>query len=158
LTRRSTAANAVALFIDTWGWLVLEDRKHPSHHAVYSLREQATEHGVMWVTTDFVLDETITRLFSRRPYNEARRFCDALFRAVEAGLLALERVTAERFQRAYRLRQRYSDKLRISFTDLTSFVVMDELRIRDVITEDAHFMQSQLRFRILPHAPSLRTR
>jgi predicted nucleic acid-binding protein len=149
--RRSTATNEPArLFVDTWGWLVLEDSKDPAHPAVQSLRVQSVESGTMWVTTDFVLDETITRLFSRRPFAEARRYCDGIFRSIDTGVLALERVTPERFASAYRLRLRYSEKLRISFTDLTSFVVMTELGIHDVLTEDVHFTQIRLGFRLFP--------
>ena len=39
-------------------------------------------------------------------------------------------VTPERFSRAWLLRLRYRDQPRISFTDLTSFVVMRELDLR----------------------------
>lgn len=65
-------------------------------------------------------------------------------------MVAFERVTPERFERAWKLRVRYRDKTKISFTDLTSFVVMQELRIRHVLTADAHFAKVHLGFHILP--------
>jgi predicted nucleic acid-binding protein len=65
-------------------------------------------------------------------------------------MVRVEPVTPERFARAYRMRLRYRDKPRISFTDLTSFVVMSELGIRDVLTADAHFAAVQLGFRTTP--------
>ena len=55
-------------------------------------------------------------------------------------------LTPERFSAAWRLRLRYHDKPRISFTDLTSFVVMRELRLQRVLTGDAHFEQVGLGF------------
>jgi predicted nucleic acid-binding protein len=48
------------------------------------------------------------------------------------------------------LRRKYSDKPRISFTDFTSMVVMSELGITDVMTEDDHFLQVGMGFNKVP--------
>jgi predicted nucleic acid-binding protein len=72
---------------------------------------------------------------------KARLFFDGIFEAARQGLLDIEHVTPERFIRAWRLRLRYRDKPRISFTDLTSFVVMREVGLREALTADAHFEQ-----------------
>jgi predicted nucleic acid-binding protein len=138
------------LFVDTWGWLVLANDRDPSFAAVAELRRQCAEAGQLWVTTDYVLDETITRLFAATPFPRAQSFCDAIFHSQKLGLLVLEPITAERFQRAYKMRLRYRDKPRISFTDFTSFAVMRELGIRRVLTADAHFPQAGLGFQCLP--------
>ena len=71
-------------------------------------------------------------------------------RARDAGMVRVETMSPERFTRAYRLRLRYRDMPRISFTDLTSFVVIAELGIRDALTADAHFRAVQLGFRTVP--------
>jgi len=145
----STAIERQLLFVDTWGWIVLADARDPQHDAVVTLRRKHTETGVL-VTTDFVLDETFTRLFSGSTFAEAERYCSAVLRARDAGILRVEAITSQRYAHAYRLRLRYRDKPRISFTDLTSFSVMTELGIRDVLTADAHFAAVQLGFRVLP--------
>ena len=142
----STAIERPLLFVDTWGWIVLADAQDPRHDEVVALRRRHTENGIL-VTTDYVLDETFTRLFGGSPFAEAERFCTAVLRARDAGMVRVEPISAERFERAYRLRLRYRDKPRISFTDLTSFVVMTELGIRDVLTADVHFTAAQLGFR-----------
>jgi predicted nucleic acid-binding protein len=144
----STAIERPLLFVDTWGWIVLADAGDPRHDEVVALRRRHTEGGIL-VTTDYVLDETFTRLFGGSPFAEAERFCSAVLRARDTGMVRVEPVTSERFARAYRMRLRYRDK-RISFTDLTSFVVMSELGIRDVLTADAHFAAVQLGFRTTP--------
>jgi predicted nucleic acid-binding protein len=97
-----------------------------------------------------VLDETFTRLFAGAPFPKARRFCEAILEASQMGSLAVECVTRERFQAAWQLRLRYRDKPRISFTDLSSFVVMKELGITTAITGDAHFEHAGFGFRRLP--------
>jgi len=48
------------------------------------------------------------------------------------------------------LRKKYQDKPDISFTDFTSFVIMQELAINRVFTGDAHFEKVNLGFEILP--------
>ena len=48
------------------------------------------------------------------------------------------------------LRRKYDDKPDISFTDLTSMVVMQEFDLRDVLTGDAHFEHVGMGFRRQP--------
>jgi len=137
-------------FIDTWAWLVLGNERDPAFNAVSALRADAAGRLGAWVTTDYILDETLTRLFAAVPVLKARRFADAIFQASESGLVTIERVTSERFQAAWQLRLRYRDKPRISFTDVTSFVVMKEMGLTSVISGDAHFEHAGLGFRRIP--------
>jgi uncharacterized protein len=143
-------SHASPLFVDSWGWLVLAETCDPLHQAVLEIRRIDAANGLPWITTDYVLDETITRLFSKFPFHEADFFCQGIFDAAETGFLRIETVTADRFQRAFALRRRYHDKPRISFTDFTSFAVMEELRIRRVLTADAHFVQVGMGFERVP--------
>jgi len=145
--RRSTRTER--LFVDTWGWLVLADARDPAHSGAVSERRSRSRPGDL-LTTDYVLDETFTRLFARCSFALARQFSEAIMEAASRDLLRVERITPERFEAAFRLRLRYRDKAGISFTDLTSFVVMKELGVRDVLTADAHFTQVHLGFRRLP--------
>ncbi len=140
---------AVPLFIDTWGWLVLADSTEPTHDRAVAERRARSALGSQ-ITTDYILDETITRLFSRCRSSVAQTFCDAILATESVGLLRIERITPERFAAAYKLRKRYRDKSEISFTDLTSFVVMKELRLHDVLSADRHFAQAGLGFRLVP--------
>jgi predicted nucleic acid-binding protein len=138
------------LFVDTWGWLVLANDRDPAFAVVSEVRASAAGRLGAWVTTDYVLDETMTRLFAGTPFAKARHFLEGLFEASRQGLLDIEYVTPERFRDAWRLRLRYRDKPRISFTDLTSFVVMRELGLQHVLTADAHFEQVGMGFARLP--------
>ncbi len=73
-----------------------------------------------------------------------------IIRAIDNNYLILEWINEERFGKARDLRLKFRDKPRISFTDLTSMVVMEELGIQDVLTEDDHFIQVGMEFRKLP--------
>jgi predicted nucleic acid-binding protein len=138
------------VFVDTWAWLVLANDRDPAFGRVAQIRASAAGRTGAWVTTDYVLDETMTRLFALAPFAEARRFTEGVFEASRRGLVDIEHVTPERFSRAWRLRLRYRDKPRISFTDLTSFVVMRELELQTALTGDAHFEQVGMGFVRLP--------
>jgi len=101
-------------------------------------------------TTDYVLDETFTLFFRRVPFTEAKDSLEVIDLAIKEGYLRLERITAERFEKAKELRMKFKDKPRISFTDLTTMVVMAEIGITDIITEDDHFSQVGMGFQKIP--------
>jgi predicted nucleic acid-binding protein len=144
----STAADL--LLVDTWGWLALADAREPRHAAVRKLLANVWRAGGTVVTTDYVLDETFTLVFRRLPFVKAKRFVTALEEGEEDGSLQLERIVPERFARAKVLRLRYRDKPLISFTDLTTVVVMQELRITRIVTADQHFRQVGLGLDAVP--------
>jgi predicted nucleic acid-binding protein len=135
------------LFVDTWGWLVLADRGEREHQQVTSFYAERTRRIGLIVTSDFVLNELFTIMFSRISFEAASRFADSVLRSP---FITIERITPERFQKAWELRLKFSDKPRISFTDLTSMAAMNELGISDVLTADKHFAQVGMNFRLLP--------
>lgn len=138
------------LFIDTWGWLALRDRKESRHQEVKDLYIRFRGRKGIIYTSDYVLDETITLLFRRLPFNAAKGSLEMIDRANKEGYLRVEWVTPERFEKAKGLRLKYQDKPKISFTDLTSMVVMKELGIKDIVTGDEHFVEIGMGFGKVP--------
>lgn len=134
------------LFIDTWGWLTLLDKRESRHQEVvdyyYDFRLQQ---GLAY-TSDYVLDETITLLFRRLPFTTARESLESINQAIKESYLLLVRITPEQFDLAIQLRLKFQDKPRISFTDFVSMVVMREHDIADSLTEDDHFTQVGMAF------------
>ena len=92
----------------------------------------------------------ITALFRSVAFGSAVQFSESLFAAVKGNQIKLERITEARFKAAWSARKKYQDKTDISFTDLTSFVTMQELEINKVFTGDIHFEKVNLGFEILP--------
>ena len=101
-------------------------------------------------TSDYVLSEFITLLFRRVDYAEAVAFTEGLFAAEEQAIVQIERITTSRFDAAWELRKRFQDKPNISFTDLTSMPIMNELHIQQVLTEDEHFTHVGLGLTLIP--------
>jgi predicted nucleic acid-binding protein len=140
----------VRLFIDTWGWLALRDKREPHHPEVNGFyRDFRRRRGTAY-TTEYVLDETVTLLFRRLPFSTAKKSLESIQKAVAEGYLHLEWVTPERFEKAKELRGKFQDKPRISFTDFTSIVVMAECGITEILTEDDHFLQVGMGFQKVP--------
>jgi predicted nucleic acid-binding protein len=108
--------------------------------------------GRQYVTTDYVVSELITQLYRLRDSDNAESYVTTVMGASESGAYRLERVTPQRFSKAWQLRWRYADQAAISFVDFTSFVVMNELGIRDVFTGDSHFEQINMGFQLFPRS------
>jgi predicted nucleic acid-binding protein len=138
------------VFIDTWGWVALHNVREAHHAEVREFYENCRHAGEEIYTSDYVLDEAFTLLFLRTPFEKAVEAMERINRAGEAGYLLIESIDAARFDEAKDLRRRYSDKPKISFTDLTSMVVMEEQGIERVISQDAHFTYVESGFRLVP--------
>ena len=141
-----------ALFMDTAGWMACADSADPAHVRSCVARDAAFEAGQTVVTTDFVVDETLTLIRLRLGLDAA----EAWWQQVDGSpRLRWERVDADRFERARHLFFQYRDK-DFSFTDCTSFVIMRELKLTHAITTDRHFRQ--MGFQVLPGPRSRATR
>lgn len=134
------------LFVDTWGWVAVADRRDPGHEAATEIFYEARSSGGA-ITSNFILDETFTHLFKRRPFEDAWNFATSV---VKSPLIDIQQVTEDRFSRTIGLRKQFSDKPKISFTDLSTMAIMVELGIADILTADQHFSHVGLGFRALP--------
>jgi predicted nucleic acid-binding protein len=136
----------VKLFVDTWGWVAVADRTDPGHGAATEIFQRARRSGGT-LTSNFILDETFTLLFKRRPFEDAWHFTTSV---VRSPFIDIQEVTQARFFRTIELRKQFSDKPRISFTDLSTMAIMGELGVADILTADRHFTHVGLGLRALP--------
>jgi predicted nucleic acid-binding protein len=126
------------LFMDTAGWVACADAADPAHVQVIAARDGWMETGGVFVTTDYVADETLTLLRLRLGLDAA----EAWWRQLDgSSRVSWEYISLARADKARELFFRYRDK-DFSFTDCTSFVVMRELRLREALTTDHHFTQA----------------
>jgi uncharacterized protein len=141
-----------AVFVDTGGWMACADRADPAHSACTAARDATLEAGRTLLTTDFVVDETLTLIRFRLGLAAANVWWQQIDGSAR---LRWERVDTDRFERARTLFFQYRDK-DLSFTDCTSIAVMRELKLKTVITTDRHF--HQVGFEVLPAARPQRAR
>lgn len=123
------------LFVATSGWMAMADAADARHEAASRARDAWLRRGVILVSTDFVLDETLTLIRVRLGLDAAARWWDQV---EPSRRLRWEPIGKDRLERARRWFFRWSDQ-RFSFTDCTSFVVMRELALKSALTTDAHF-------------------
>jgi predicted nucleic acid-binding protein len=129
-----------AFFYDTWAFVALADERDAGHDVAAQLDLDLELKGYAPVTTDYILDETVTHLSRDATPRVAIAFLDRLLARVDARELALLEINAERRTKACTVFKRLSPSTRqLSFTDTTSFVVMHELSITHAFTVDRHF-------------------
>jgi predicted nucleic acid-binding protein len=107
-----------------------------NYEAAVAILRTLGERRVELVTTNFVRAETHALLLNRLNYTYALRFLNRL----EQGSVPMIRVTPADEQRASLIIRRYTDK-NFSFTDATSFSVMDRLHIGAAFAFDENFEQ-----------------
>ncbi len=126
-----------AIFVDTAGWISCTHEADPAYEKATAARDKWLESGGLLVTTDYVADETLTLLRVRFGLSVA----EAWWRLVDGSpRVRWELVTGGRAEKAREIFFRYRDK-EFSFTDCTSFAVMQELKLREALTTDRHFEQ-----------------
>jgi hypothetical protein len=133
------------IFVDTSAWYALEVEDDVNHEAACKfLSIIATgKHGIS-VTTDYILDETLTLLRSRRSLSSASAFIDKVKKSKSVRVFWVEE---DLFEKALDTFKR-SDRKSWSFTDCTCFALMKDLSIPNAFTFDNHFREAGLQ--ILP--------
>jgi len=121
-------------FVDTAGWAALFVGSDPDH---LPAAEWIRQHSGRLVTSDYVLDETLTLLKARHGVQLSVSAGDALWSGRLATLVYLSPADIREGWRVFR---NYSDK-GWSFTDCTSYALMRRLRMAEAFSFDRHFSQ-----------------
>jgi hypothetical protein len=96
--------------------------------------------NVKLVTSNFVLDETLTLLRMNLGHQAAVQFGEQVR---ESKIVEVVHITEVLEERAWQIFVKYSDK-DYSFTDCTSFALMEERSLSDAFAFDKHFAQHRL--------------
>ena len=66
------------VFVDTAGWMACADEGDPAHKPACVARDTALEQGNAFVTTDYVIDETLTLIRMRLGLAAARAWWEQI--------------------------------------------------------------------------------
>lgn len=122
------------IFVDTSAWFAIKDVDDADHLLAMDFMGQ---HPYL-ITTNFVIDETITLVRAHLSHRDAVEIGERLWRGEMATIVW---ITREDEQAAWELFKRYDDK-DFSSTDCTSFVVMRRLGLVYTFTFDEDFEQT----------------
>jgi len=139
----------VRVFIDSGGFLAVMDRDDPFHPAAREITARLESTRTQLYTSNYVVDETCTLVRARTRHGLAVQF----LRSLRASGIIVLRITPVIEAAAERIFIRYDDK-DFSFTDCTSFALIETRRLDAVVSFDRHFSQYRFRHRviILAHA------
>ena len=122
------------IFVDTGAWfasVVPWDANHATALAWLSQNQETL------ITTDYILDETLTLLRVRKESDRALALGEQLFSQQLAELYLLQEAD---LHEAWRVFRDFADK-EWSFTDCTSKVAMEPLGLKTAFAFDQHFRQ-----------------
>ena len=132
------------IFIDTGAWYALKNKNDPDHAAVFSFFKKLPLAGIVCYTSDYVIDESITLVKTRlKNHLVATTLAEELLSEKAARLIY---VAPRYLPRALEIYKKYSDQ-QFSFTDCTSFAIMESLNIVEALAFDRHFSFEAFGFR-----------
>lgn len=127
------------IFVDTSAWYAYEVPDDVNHFKAREFAERLKrgEFGSI-ITSDYVLDESITLLRMRKGLHVSSAFIQKVLKSESVTIVWVDKAI---FNKALEMFLR-SEKKAWSFTDCTSFTIMRELKIADSFSFDENFKEA----------------
>ncbi len=122
------------VFVDTGAWFAAITPTDPNHTSIADWMDTS---NAPLLTTDYVVDETLTLLRARGENKRALIIGEQFF---TSDLATIYRLTEADLFAAWEIFRDYNDK-DWSFTDCTSKVVMEKFGVTKALAFDFHFRQ-----------------
>jgi len=123
------------VFVDTGAFHAIKDRDDDHHQEAVGFIASFTGR---FIITNFVIDETITLALYKLGYETARELGEELWTQRYAHVVYVSQYDQ---RAAWELFKKHDDK-KFSFTDCTSFAVMERLGLLYAFAFDRHFEQA----------------
>ncbi len=135
------------IFVDTSFLIAQHNVKDSNHQKAFQafadlLKQDARAN---FIITDYIFDELATFLMTRVSKHFAIKICQNILRDARTTMI---QISKDRFYKAWENFSSRQDQS-WSFTDCTSFVVIQELDIQTALSFDRHFKQFGIE--VLPH-------
>ncbi len=122
------------IFVDTSAWCAYFDKTDAEHTSATQFMNRLT---LPLITSNYIVDEILTLIQDRIGHHLAVKI-GKQFLAERIAQLA--RITINDEIAAFKIFNQYADK-KFSFTDCTSFALMERLKIKTAFAFDEHFTQ-----------------
>ncbi len=134
-------------FVDTSFWCALYDANDCHHTDAVKIWEALSQMPVRLFITDYIFDEIITLISRKINTKKAIELGQTLLTSEVVHILQVDETM---FQKSWELLNKYDDQ-NFSFTDCTSFTLMQANRIEAALTFDGHFSQMGFIVNTLSH-------
>lgn len=125
------------IFVDTGAWVAIADKNDQySKEASYQYTSLILKKERL-ITSNLVLVETYNLLSQTLGAGATIKFGNILD---STNLIRIETITEMDWDRGWKILEKYDDK-KFSFTDCTSFALMERLKIKTAFSFDVHFTQ-----------------
>ncbi len=121
------------IFVDTSYWVALRNRRDANHDRAKALLKRRAH--ATFVTSNQVRGETWTYLRRRAGHGSATAFLDALEQSPRVEVIFIDQAQETE---ALRWLRRH-DEREYSFVDVTSFLLMRALKVREALAFDGDF-------------------
>lgn len=126
------------IFVDTGAWIALTDASDALNVSAVAIYRRIVSARLQLLTTDYVLDETITRLRYDAGHSAALSFVDHVYSAQKKGVIQIQHIDTGLFADAVAIFRKHADTV-LSLTDCTSFAVCKRYGISSVFGFDSHY-------------------
>ena len=122
------------VFVDTVAFCALTIPKDQHNLTAKSVYKQIQKEKAVIFTSDYILDETYTLLKNRSSHATAIKFMEQM----DKSQINILRITKDIEESAKALFKKFDDR-RLSYTDCTSFALINHLGIEGIFAFDEHF-------------------
>ena len=122
-------------FVDTSAFIAVTDKSDQYHSIAVAHFEELLEVRKPLLTTNFILDETYTRLKRKLGSHAAITFGDTVRKSDQLEIITIHE---EIEKTAWAIFKKYKDQ-DFSYTDCTSFAVMELKKLKEAFAFDVHF-------------------
>lgn len=126
-----------SIFVDTSGFVAVQDKNDRNHKTAIEYWRRLAGEAIAVYTSNYVFDETYTVLLKRVGREAALDFGEAVLMSKAIQMVYIDEGLHEL---SWKIARKYADKA-LSFTDCTSFAVINDLAIDQAFSYDSHFRQ-----------------
>ncbi len=129
-----------SIFVDTSAWVSLNCKSDMHFNNAVKANKNFLDAGYYYVSSEYILDETYTLLRLDIGHKRTIEFGYEIKELIKIKQIKIFTVNEIIINKAWDIFEKYSDKS-FSFTDCTSFAIMETFRINKAFTFDNHFEQ-----------------
>jgi hypothetical protein len=135
------AVHLSKLFIDTSAFVALVDKKDDLHRPAVNFYRSLDE-KIILITTIFIVSETYTWLRYKRDFKAAKLFLNIIGEAFKTDFIKIVYPDQVMCEKIPGILEKYQDQ-DLSYTDAFSFLVVENMGIKDVFGFDCHFYSAK---------------